>query len=205
MLYTLKCALLLTFENVDFRAFAVEVEAVELNRIAVEIHDFVFIKQIEKIVKTVDVKAAIFGFEMHGDNDVGHKFIDVFFRFLRIDGIVSPDGDKKDVCGDECFRKHCVAFLADVAEMAHFNAVKAILEHKILSAQSSAFLVVVGKKASDVNAFDLKQTLFIDNNGVALDSFDEVVILVIMTECHGVARNFGHRETDVRVVRVGDD
>ena len=53
MLYTLKCALLLTFENVDFRAFAVEVEAVELNRIAVEIHDFVFIKQIEKIVKTV--------------------------------------------------------------------------------------------------------------------------------------------------------
>ena len=76
---------MLTFENVDFRAFAVEVEAVELNRIAVEIHDFVFIKQIEKIVKTVDVKAAIFGFEMHGDNDVGHKFIDVFFRFLRID------------------------------------------------------------------------------------------------------------------------
>ncbi len=47
---------MLTFENVDFRAFAVEVEAVELNRIAVEIHDFVFIKQIEKIVKTVDVK-----------------------------------------------------------------------------------------------------------------------------------------------------
>ena len=189
MLYTLKCALLLTFENVDFRAFAGEVEAVELNRIAVEIHDFVFIKQIEKIVKTVDVKAAIFGFEMHGDNDVGHKFIDVFFRFLRIDGIVSPDGDKKDVCGDECFRKHCVAFLADVAEMAHFNAVKAILEDKILSAQSSAFL----------------QTLVIENNGVALDSFDEVVSLVIMTERHGVARNFGHRETDVRVVRVGDD
>lgn len=89
--------------------------------------------------------------------------------------------------------------------MAYFDAVKAILEHKILSAQSSAFLVVVGKEASDVNAFDLKQTLFIDNNGVALDSFDEVVILVIMTECHGVARNFGHRETDVRVVRVGDD
>ena len=66
VLYTLKCTLLLTFENVDFRAFAVEVEAVELNRIAVEIHDFVFIKQIEKIVKTVDVKATIFGFEMHG-------------------------------------------------------------------------------------------------------------------------------------------
>ena len=50
---------MLTFENVDFRAFAIEVETVELNRIAVEIHDFVFIKQIEKIVKTVKSTGAV--------------------------------------------------------------------------------------------------------------------------------------------------
>ena len=173
--------LLLAFKDEYFRAFAVEIEAVEFGEVFVEIYDFVLIEQAQKIVETVDIQLTIVGFEMHGDNDVGHKFVDVFLCFLSIYRIISANGNKKDVCGNESLRKHRVALLSDIAEMAYLHAVQPVLKHEVFAAKSAVLPVVVGKQTADMNAFDFEKSLRIENNGIARYSGDEVMVLVIMT------------------------
>lgn len=50
--------LLLAFKDEYFRAFAVEIEAVEFGEVFVEIYDFVLIEQAQKIVETVEIGRA---------------------------------------------------------------------------------------------------------------------------------------------------